>query len=46
MVVIGGLGSLPGALLGATYVQTVDFFLPAEWQFLATGAGLLLVLLI
>ena len=46
MVVIGGLGSLPGALLGATYVQSVDFFLPPEWQFLATGAGLLLVLLV
>jgi branched-chain amino acid transport system permease protein len=46
MVVIGGLGSLPGALLGATYVHGVDFFLPAEWQFLATGAGLLLVLLL
>jgi branched-chain amino acid transport system permease protein len=46
MVVIGGLGSLPGALLGATYVHSVDFFLPTEWQFLATGVGLLLVLLI
>jgi branched-chain amino acid transport system permease protein len=46
MVVIGGLGSLPGALLGATYVHSVDFFLPAEWQFLATGVGLLLVLLL
>jgi branched-chain amino acid transport system permease protein len=46
MVVIGGLGSLPGALLGATYVHSVDFFLPIEWQFLATGAGLLLVLLL
>ncbi len=46
MVVIGGLGSLPGALLGATYVHGVDFFLPPEWQFLATGAGLLLVLLV
>ena len=46
MVVIGGLGSLPGALLGATYVHGVDFFLPNEWQFLATGIGLLLVLLI
>ena len=46
MVVIGGLGSLPGALLGATYVQSADFFLPAQWQFLATGAGLLLILLI
>ena len=46
MVVIGGLGSLPGALLGATYVHSADFFLPVEWQFLATGAGLLLVLLV
>jgi branched-chain amino acid transport system permease protein len=46
MVVIGGLGSLPGALLGATYVHGVDFFLPLEWQFLATGVGLLLVLLV
>ena len=46
MVVIGGLGSLPGALLGATYVHGVDFFLPNEWQFLATGVGLLAVLLL
>ncbi|MFP3901181.1 MAG: ABC transporter permease [Acidimicrobiia bacterium] len=46
MVVIGGLGSLPGALLGATYVHSADFFLPAEWRFLATGAGLLIVLLL
>jgi branched-chain amino acid transport system permease protein len=46
MVVIGGLGSLPGALLGATYVQGVDFFLPLEWRFLASGGGLLLILLI
>jgi branched-chain amino acid transport system permease protein len=46
MVVIGGLGSLPGAVLGATYVRSADFFLPAGWQFLASGAGLLLVLLV
>jgi branched-chain amino acid transport system permease protein len=46
MVVIGGLGSLPGALLGATYVQSADFFLPSQWQYLATGTGLLLILLI
>jgi len=46
MVVIGGLGSLPGALLGATYVQGAAFFLPERWQYLASGAGLLLVLLI
>jgi branched-chain amino acid transport system permease protein len=45
MVVIGGLGSVPGALLGATYVQGVDYYLPSQWQFLATGAGLLLVLM-
>jgi branched-chain amino acid transport system permease protein len=46
MVVIGGLGSIPGALLGSTYVRGVDYFLPPEWQFLATGGGLLLVLMI
>jgi branched-chain amino acid transport system permease protein len=46
MVVIGGLGSLPGALLGAVYVRGADFFLPLDWQFLATGIGLLAVLLL
>jgi branched-chain amino acid transport system permease protein len=46
MVVIGGLGSIPGALLGSTYVQSMDFFLPARWQFVAIGGGLLLVLMI
>ncbi|HEY8526270.1 MAG TPA: ABC transporter permease [Acidimicrobiales bacterium] len=45
MVVIGGLGSLPGAVLGAVYVRGADFFLPLDWQFLATGVGLLAVLL-
>ncbi len=46
MAVIGGLGSIPGALIGATYVRGVDYFLPSEWQILATGAGLLAVLLV
>jgi branched-chain amino acid transport system permease protein len=46
MVVIGGLGSLPGALLGAVYVQGADFYLPAEWKFLASGTGLLFMLMI
>lgn len=46
MVVIGGLGSLPGALLGATYVQGADFFLPSEWKYLASGIGLLAILLV
>ena len=46
MVVIGGLGSIPGVLLGATYVWGTQYFLPGQWQFLATGAGLLLILMI
>jgi branched-chain amino acid transport system permease protein len=45
MVVIGGLGSLPGVVLGAAYVRGVQFFLPPEWALLASGAGILLLLL-
>lgn len=46
MVVVGGLGSLPGALLGAVYVQGVQFFLKGAAQLLATGVGLLGLLLV
>ena len=46
MVVIGGLGSVPGALLGALFVRGVTWWLPVEWQIVATGAGMLLVLLV
>ena len=46
MVVIGGLGSIPGALLGALFVRGVTWWLPVEWQIVATGAGMLLVLLV
>ena len=46
MVVIGGLGSLSGALIGAFYVQGAKYFLPGNWALLASGAGLLLVLMI
>jgi branched-chain amino acid transport system permease protein len=46
MVVLGGLGSVPGALLGALFVRGVTWWLPVEWQILATGAGMLLVLLV
>ena len=46
MVVIGGLGSIPGALLGALYVRGVTWALPVDWQIFATGAGLLVVLLV
>ncbi|CAN5780343.1 hypothetical protein BH24ACT3_BH24ACT3_06930 [soil metagenome] len=46
MVVIGGIGSVPGALLGALYLQGTRWFLPPDWQFVATGVGVLIVLLV
>ncbi|HZU73523.1 MAG TPA: ABC transporter permease [Acidimicrobiales bacterium] len=46
MVVIGGLGSLPGAVIGAVYVYGVQYLLPGgSWSLLATGAGVLVVLM-
>lgn len=45
MVVIGGLGSLPGAVLGAMYVRGAQFFLHGGWSFVASGAGILVLLL-
>jgi branched-chain amino acid transport system permease protein len=45
MVVIGGLGSLPGAVLGAVYVRGAEFFLPAGWTLIVSGAGILLLLM-
>ncbi len=44
--VVGGLGSVPGALLGAAYVHAVQDFLGATGELLATGAGLLILLMI
>lgn len=46
MVVIGGMGSMTGAVLGAVYLRGVQFFLPAEYQLLATGFGMLILLLV
>ncbi len=46
MVVVGGLGSLPGALLGALYVEGAQYFLTGAAQLLATGAGLLVLLMV
>jgi branched-chain amino acid transport system permease protein len=46
MVVVGGLGSIGGAVLGAVYVYGAQYWLPPEWGFLSTGAGMLLVLLL
>ena len=44
-VVIGGMGSMTGAILGAVYVRGVQFYLGATYQFLATGFGMLILLL-
>ena len=46
MVVIGGLGSLPGAILGAVYVRSIEYFVGGGWALLASGGGILLVLLV
>ena len=45
--VVGGLGSLLGAALGALYLQGGYWFLPGpRWQLLSTSVGVLLVLMI
>jgi branched-chain amino acid transport system permease protein len=46
MVVLGGVGSVAGAVIGALWLQGIRWFLPGEWQLLASGAGVLFVLLI
>lgn len=43
-VVIGGMGSLPGAVLGAVYIRGAQYFLPGNWQLIASGLGVLVVL--
>lgn len=43
--VIGGLGTLAGAVIGAVYQRGAQWLLPAPWSFLATGVGVLVVLL-
>ena len=45
MVVIGGMGSLNGAILGALYIRGTQYFLPAQFQPLVTGFGVLFLLL-
>jgi len=46
MAVVGGLGSLTGGLLGAAYVEGARYFLPSGLQLLASGAGMLLFLMV
>ncbi len=45
MVVIGGLGSIPGAILGAVYISFVQYFIGGGWAILASGAGILAILM-
>jgi len=45
--VVGGLGSVGGAVLGAAYLRGMQWFITSnEWYFLSTAAGVLLVLLL
>lgn len=44
IVVVGGLGSIGGAMAGAAYYQIINYFLPSQWALFASGAGLFLVL--
>lgn len=44
--VVGGLGSLPGAVLGALYLQGGTWFLPDRWRLLPSAVGVLAVLLV
>ena len=46
MVIIGGVTVPIGAVLGALYIQGSQWFLPTEWQFVASGIGVLGILLI
>jgi branched-chain amino acid transport system permease protein len=53
MVVIGGLGTIPGALLGALFIQGVNYFtnvfpevIRPYLTFLTSGVGLVIVLLL
>jgi len=45
LAVIGGLGSISGAVLGAVYVLGSQFFLPTWGSFLATGLGVIVFLI-
>ena len=44
--VVGGLGSIAGALLGALYLNGGTWFLPEKWRLLPSAIGVLVVLTI
>lgn len=45
MVVIGGLGSMPGVVLGAIYIWSTQYFLTGGWAIIASGGGILILLM-
>ncbi|HZT64709.1 MAG TPA: ABC transporter permease [Acidimicrobiales bacterium] len=45
MIVIGGMGSTTGAVLGAIVIRGIQYFLPYEFSLLGTGFGVVLLLL-
>lgn len=44
--VVGGLGSMAGAVLGALYLNGGSWFLPERWRLLPSAVGVLAVLLV
>jgi branched-chain amino acid transport system permease protein len=46
ITVIGGLGSVPGAILGALYIKGTQYLLAGPWAFFASGIGVLGLLLV
>lgn len=44
--VVGGLGSVTGAVVGASFLVGGDWFLPDDWRLLASSIGVLAVLLV
>lgn len=45
-VVVGGLASLPGAVIGAFILRGTGWLLPPPWNLFATATGALIVLLV
>ena len=44
--VIGGLGSVTGAVLGAVYIGATTYYLSGGWTLVASGLGILVLLLV
>jgi ABC-type branched-subunit amino acid transport system ATPase component/ABC-type branched-subunit amino acid transport system permease subunit len=46
MVVVGGMGTTAGAVLGSLFLLGGRWFLDTDWQFLASGIGVVVILLV